>query len=341
MYSVIEERDVIYLWRSRETKGASGDGGGAALVAFRNPAPLGLSVSGGRSERAVTPVYLRCRAGSVSWLYPRGALRLSLRPPLPAPDKDFNLCIRVIRRPDPPEFFTDLQFNDTEPGERFPARIFLEGARKLVPMYAPDDGDPREVRCVRSRRGRAALYVEAEPELDARRRVATFKYEARPLSTQHYDPATADCRPCSDSELGLAFCTSDLVSRVMIVGSEQREDLDTTQLTLRLTRLLRASAPADVATSHTLHTPDLTQDEYYRYDGDNTLSQSEKSQQALHAHVHVWSGCGASAGGGEFVAMARRRLGRLALVCAPRLQHWRRLVELRKNASDAHCTLHS
>lgn len=86
----------------------------------------------------------------------------------------------------------------------------MEGARKLVPLYAPDDGDPRELRCFRSRRGRAALYVEADPEQGPQRRVATFKYEARPLITRHYDPATADCRPCSDSELELAFCTSDL-----------------------------------------------------------------------------------------------------------------------------------
>lgn len=40
--------------------------------------------------------------------------------------------------------------------------------------------------------------------------MATFRYEARPLVRRHYDPATADCRPCSESELELAFCTSDL-----------------------------------------------------------------------------------------------------------------------------------
>lgn len=94
--------------------------------------------------------------------------------------------------------------------DRFPARIFVEGVRRLVPLYAPDDGDVRELRCFHSRNGQAALYVEAEPEDGPKRRVATFKYEARPLVRRHYDPATADCRPCSDSELELAFCTSDL-----------------------------------------------------------------------------------------------------------------------------------
>lgn len=94
--------------------------------------------------------------------------------------------------------------------ERFPARLFVEGAKRLVPLYAPDDGDVRELRCFRSKRGRAALYMEAEPEEGPRRRVATLRYEARPLPRKQYDPATADCRPCSDSELELAFCTSDL-----------------------------------------------------------------------------------------------------------------------------------
>lgn len=86
----------------------------------------------------------------------------------------------------------------------------MEGKHKLVPLYAPDDGDPRELRCFRSRKGRAALYVEAEPEQGMQRREATFKYEAKPIVRRHYDPATADCRPCSDAELELAFCTSDL-----------------------------------------------------------------------------------------------------------------------------------
>ncbi|KOB74776.1 putative meteorin, partial [Operophtera brumata] len=187
------------------------------------------------AERGVTPVYLRCREGSVSWLYPRGALRIIFRPPLPADERDFKVCIR-----------------------RFPARLFVEGMKRLVPLYAPNDGDPRELRCFRSRRGRAALYVEAEPEEGTKRRVATFKYEAKPLQRRHYDPATADCRPCTESELELAFCTSDLVSRGEFVGIENREDLDTTQLTLRLTKLIRATNQAD-----SRETPDLQDNEYY------------------------------------------------------------------------------
>ncbi|XP_072932098.1 meteorin-like isoform X2 [Epargyreus clarus] len=287
------------------------------------------------AERGVTPVYLRCREGGVSWLYPRGALRLLFRPPLPADERDFRVCVRVVRRPDPPDLFHTLAVNDTEAPERFPARIFVEGARRLVPLYAPDDGDPRELRCFRSRHGRAALYVEAEPEEGPKRRVATFRYEARPLDRRHHDPATADCRPCSDSELELAFCTSDLVSRGVFIGSEQREDLDTTQLTLRLTKLIRATGTDN---EHTEDSLDDVDDEYYRYDTDNSI-EAVRAGRGLLAHVQVPAACGAAAGAGEFLVMARRRLGRLALLCAPRAELWRDLALRRTADGTAHCTL--
>ncbi|KAJ0177112.1 hypothetical protein K1T71_007121 [Dendrolimus kikuchii] len=295
------------------------------------------------TERGVTPVYLRCREGTVSWLYPRGALRLLFRPPLPGSERDFKVCVRVIRRPDPPDLFHTLQLNDAV-ARHFPARLFVEGAHRLIPLYAPNDGDPRELRCFRSRQGRAALYVEADPEEGPIRRVAMFKYEARPLVRRHYDPATADCRPCTESELELAFCTSDLVSRGVIIGSEQREDLDTTQLT---------HSPAVVRRARTSPVPPRQSVIRVRcvrsYEVDNTLERSthithrnhrrKRKERSLHAHVHVSSVCGAAAGAGEFLVMARRRLGRYSLVCAPRIEDWVQLVERRTSDGTAHCLL--
>ncbi|CAG9584468.1 unnamed protein product [Danaus chrysippus] len=315
----------------------------------------GLSSS---DERGVTPVYLRCREGSVSWLYPRGALRLLFKPPLPTGEKDFKVCVRVIRRQDPPDLFYSLDRNNTEVAGRFPARIFVEGVRRLVPLYAPDDGDVKELRCFRSRHGQAALYVEAEPEEGPKRRVATFRYEARSLERRHYDPAAADCRPCSEAELELAFCTSDLVSRAVMVGSERVSSLDSTQLTWRLTKLVRATA-ADIQTD--VQTDDLN--DYYRYDIDNVENSIEPTRTRTrrrartrgrkhtsththtdtrahtHAHTQVPHACGAATGEGEFVVMARRRLGRLTLVCAPRLEQWVKLVHDRRKDGTSHCSL--
>ncbi|GBP65196.1 hypothetical protein EVAR_50003_1 [Eumeta japonica] len=223
---------------------------------FRIKAASGLS----SPERGVRPVYVRCGEGALRWLYPRGALRLQFAPPLPPADTEFRVCVRLLRRPDPPDIFPPGRLNDTEPPRawrRFPARLFVEGAGRLLPLYAADDGDPRHVRCFRSRAGRAALYVEinfkysstiiepnkpyviklrpaaalhvaverppmftrqgesrkkAEPENGVERRVAELVYEARALPRAHYDPAAADCTPCTDDHLELAFCTSDLAS---------------------------------------------------------------------------------------------------------------------------------
>ncbi|RVE44455.1 hypothetical protein evm_010859 [Chilo suppressalis] len=292
------------------------------------------------SERGVTPVYLRCREGSVSWVYPRGALRLLFRPPLPADEREFRVCVRVIRRPDPPDLFLEGRLNHTEASQRFPVRLFVEATQRLVPLYAPDDGNPKELRCFRSRKGRAALYVEAEPEEGTRRREAIFKYEARPLVRRHYDPATADCRPCSEAELELAFCTSDLVSRGVFVGAEQREDLDTTQLTMRVTKLIRATAHAGYDRKEVLQPAE--EGDYFRYDVDNNIEgvrHRARRSHNVHAHVHVPAACGAAAGAGEFLVMARRRLGRYSLVCAPRIQQWVELVRRRNADGTAHCTL--
>jgi len=48
--------------------------------------------------------------------------------------------------------------------------------------------------------------------------------------------------------------------------------------------------------------------------------------------------CDARHGLGEFVIMAKRRLGDLTLVCAPRLEAW---VQIVREMDNAPCVLHS
>lgn len=108
--------------------------------------------------RGVTPVYLRCSAGQLSWRWPRGALRAVLRVP-GQPGREFRGCVRTSGAG---------------------ARLFLEGPRSLAPLYpaggrasrasasawpvadeAVANKDNVPVRCFYSRNGQAALYVEA------------------------------------------------------------------------------------------------------------------------------------------------------------------------------------
>lgn len=182
--------------------------------------------------RGVTPVYLRCKAGRLTWLYPRGALRLILR--LHNSNKDFKVCIKILPqqqhhhedteidlyaedevldfREDSSNFVSAAYHRPKNSSARFPARLFLEGSRGLVPLYAADDGSDKVVRCFRSKGGRAAVFVEAVPleNGENEKRSARFQYDLQPLPAPTYDPDAEECRPCTGQEMANAFCTKDL-----------------------------------------------------------------------------------------------------------------------------------
>lgn len=129
--------------------------------------------------RGVTPVYLRCAAGRVTWLYPRGALRILLR--FPAKDREFRACIRIHSSSNPENKYAKKSL--------FPARLFLEGPRSLLPLYAENDGG-NSIRCFQSKNGQAAIYVEANDADDIKRRVADIEYDLELMPRgKGYDPA--------------------------------------------------------------------------------------------------------------------------------------------------------
>lgn len=266
----------------------------------------GLSGSGG--SRLVTPVYLRCREGAVRWSYPRGALRVVLRL---AAGREFRGCVR----PQPLEHDHDRSNTSHDHRQLVGARVFLEGERALSPLLLP--GQPPAARCFTSRGGRAALYVEAEPPPPGQpppRAPAAFAYDLQPLprGAAAYDPFE-ECRPCTPDEMTTAFCTSDLVARGIIKGVELDEEAEVSRLHVKLTKRLRHS----------------TADNSVDVDG------SDESEVTVQMPAH----CGARRGVGEFVVMARRKLGELALVCAPRLEDWAELTA--RGAASAHCILSS
>ena len=152
----------------------------------------GLSPSS--TGRGVTPVYLRCSAGKVTWLYPRGALRVLLR--LPGQDREFRACIKVH-----------------SDGKKDPAaRLFLEGPRSLLPLYSHSDGGNKAIRlvppstriflqitslnyrCFNSKNGQAAIYVEAADVDAVTKRVAEVDYDlqALPKGVRGFDPTEGE-----------------------------------------------------------------------------------------------------------------------------------------------------
>lgn len=108
--------------------------------------------------RGVQPLYLRCTQGHIKWHYPRGALRALIRPSLPS----FQACIRISP-------------NSTG------ARLFLEGEKKLFPLFKP--GDTNLYKCFMSRKSQIALYIEADPPMDLLKKdTVDFSYD---LAMQH------------------------------------------------------------------------------------------------------------------------------------------------------------
>lgn len=106
------------------------------------------------------------------------------------------------------------------------------------------------------------------------------------------------------------------VTRGIIHGIENIDDLETTQMSIRITKLIRHTTEDDLSfTTNSVDPDDIV--------------------------VEVPQHCGVSHGTGEFVFMARRKLGALRLQCAPRLEEWASLVNTLSREDKAHCMLRS
>ncbi|XP_014479257.1 PREDICTED: meteorin-like protein [Dinoponera quadriceps] len=258
------------------------------------------SGSGGGENGGVRPVYLRCARGTVSWRYPRGALRIVLSFPVSSSENSipghpgFRACVKISG----------------------PVRVFLEGNGKLRPLYSPTDGKHElSHRCFRSRKHMAALYMEAEDDFSYRRAKVRLQYDLEPNSLKggalHLPDEEEECRPCSMEELARAYCQSDLVARGTVSAVQQQLDLEAAELVLRVTKILRQVVQET--------------------EGETVLTKR-------NVRVRVPTACDARHGLGEFVIMAKRRLGDLILVCAPRLEAWAQAV---REMDTAPCVLNS
>ncbi|KAG5326255.1 METRL protein, partial [Pseudoatta argentina] len=258
------------------------------------------SGSGGESG-GVRPVYLRCARGTVLWRYPHDALRVVLSFPVLEIHSSlsylgFRACVKISG----------------------PVRVFLEAGGKLRQLYSPSDGKHELThRCFRSRKLTAALYMEAEDDYSFKNTKVKLQYDLEPNSvkgrTLRVPDEEEDCRPCSMEELAKAYCQSDLVAKGTVTDVEQNPKMDTAELILRVTKILRY----------------VTQEA----EGNEIDASFKKS-----VRVRIPMVCDARHGLGEFVIMAKRRLGDLTLVCAPRLEAWMQIVHEMDNAP---CVLHS
>ncbi|KAG8551802.1 hypothetical protein GDO81_004276 [Engystomops pustulosus] len=115
----------------------------------------GLSWDSG--SRAVEQVHLRCTEGSLEWMYPVRALRVIIEPNL-INSKHTTVCIKP-----------HSQFQG--------ANLYVERSRELHLLVSEVDG-VRKVHCFgMDSSQRVALFLQASPLNDLRRRTAGFQYE--------------------------------------------------------------------------------------------------------------------------------------------------------------------
>lgn len=240
------------------------------------------------------PVHLRCSRGTVSWHYPRGALQVVLSGD--DTKRGFRGCIKVSG----------------------PARVYLEGKTNLRLIYSPRDGKHMALhRCFYSRGRQAALYVEADKPIPSVGELVKLQYDLErhsDLRSGNELDDEAECRPCSQEELAKAYCQSDLVARGTISAVEDRPDLESAELVLRITKTLRRVEESE----------------------DNEIDSGDP--RSAEIRVRVPTVCDARHGHGEFVIMAKRRLGDLTMACAPRLETWAEAV---RELASPPCVLRS
>ncbi|OAD60689.1 Meteorin-like protein [Eufriesea mexicana] len=289
----------------------------------------------GGGGRGVRPVYLRCSRGTVLWRYPRGALRVVLSPPALTGfvSKVHYEFIggkgNVNKKNNNDSNSNNIDFRSstfrTCTKVSGPVRVYLETRGKLRPVYSPRDGKHKAShRCFHAKKQPAALYIEAEEFVSGECHDVRLQYDLelryvdgrQGISRRFNDEEEEDCRPCSMDELAKAYCQSDFIARGTVSAVQRQPNLEAAELVLGITKILRR----------------IEENE------NNNDADSIDSHDRRNVRVRVPTACDARHGQGEFVIMAKRRLGDLVLVCAPRIETWAKTV---RELETAPCVLRS
>ncbi|XP_067162597.1 meteorin [Apteryx mantelli] len=262
----------------------------------------GLSQEAGSVEQ----LSLHCAEGSLEWLYPTGALRLSLAPRLPTAaagpgrsPRHLTACIKPS-------------------GTFRGAQIYLERDGVLELLLAEADAALRpRVRCFSwLPREKVALFLQSTPHRDISRRIAAFRYELRgdwrarlalPSSSAGGEGA---CRPCNDTEILMAICTSDFVVRGSIRSVSNDAELQESVIGVSATRIHRQKFP--------LFQP---------------VGKAGKAAGSIRTPLR----CGVKPGPGTFLFTGWLHFGEAWLSCAPRYKDFQRIYAGARHARQNPC----
>nr|XP_020472037.1 meteorin-like protein isoform X2 [Monopterus albus] len=260
----------------------------------------GSGFAAGVDSRIVLQVRLRCTEGSVRWVYPGQALRVVLEPNLSSAPRT-TVCIKP------------------SPSLRG-ASVFIERAGELQ-LLVTHDWRPQQVFCFRaSGPRRPAIYLQASPQTDGHwnRRTVGFRYElvgnrsaAANLGHSHLQ---ASCRPCSDTELLMAICSSDFVVRGHINNVSHDSEHQTSLVEVTAVRV------------------------YWQRSGVfERQAGPSLSISSWRGHIHTLLQCHVKPGDGEFLFTGSEHFGEAWLGCAPRYKDFLFVYQTARAARQNSC----
>ncbi|XP_032087098.1 meteorin [Thamnophis elegans] len=263
----------------------------------------GLSQEAGSVEQ----ISLHCAEGSLEWLYPAGALRLSLSPRLPT---------GPAGKEKPQHVTACIKSSSSFRG----AQIYLErdGVLELLLSETEAALQPK-VRCFRWLSGeKVALFLQSTLHQDISRRIAAFRYELRGEWNAHFSwpwrnlsvEDAGTCRPCNNTEILMAVCTSDFVIRGNIKSISNDREAQESIIGVSATRIHRQK--------FALFQP---------------VGKSGKST----GNIHTLLRCGVKPGPGSFLFTGWMHFAEAWLTCAPRYKDFIRIYEEARQAHENPC----
>ncbi|XP_071987397.1 meteorin-like protein [Engystomops pustulosus] len=248
---------------------------------------MGSGLSWDSGSRAVEQVHLRCTEGSLEWMYPVRALRVIIEPNL-INSKHTTVCIKP-----------HSQFQG--------ANLYVERSRELHLLVSEVDG-VRKVHCFgMDSSQRVALFLQASPLNDLRRRTAGFQYEL--LNNQTSGPVFQKlglvedaCRPCDNEDLLMAVCTSDFVVRGTIMNVTHDRETQISQVDIIAIRVHRQR---------------------------NSIFQPDDRTGKWTGPIKTLLQCRVQKGDGDFLFTGSEHFGDAWLGCAPRYKDF---IEIYQNA---------
>ncbi|KAG6932036.1 meteorin like, glial cell differentiation regulator, partial [Chelydra serpentina] len=244
-------------------------------------------------KKDVEQVYLRCSEGSIKWMYPTGALIVNLRPnTLSASYKHLTVCIKPFK-------------------DSAGANIYLEKTGELKLLVQDGDYSPNKVYCFGYDQG--GLFIEATPQQDISRKITGFQYELINKGTaSDLHTVSAPCRPCSDTEVLLAVCTSDFVVRGSIQDVTNEAEQQESVIDISANKLYRQKSK---------------------------VFQPTEENGSWQGQIKTPLECGVRPGDGDFLFTGRMQFGEARLGCAPRFKDFQRMYKEAKDKGLNPCEI--